>query len=1074
MEAVKKRFSSNSSQTLSPKKRDNTRSQSPSPAPISTLGDYDPNTLSPELVPIATLMASQSHRRYTEGVFMLYYDLNGDGKPADRIWKEVYGILTGNQLAYWDAANLSQYRNNPEALLETSAKPNYINFSDAVYNAMKSLPSAKQNLENIILVSTTLKNRYILQFKSSEDLAQWYSALRLSSFEYNSLQEAYTGALLSARGSRLSDIRTILAEKRFDHEDWVSIRYGSGMAWKRCFAVIEPSVSKKKSFTSGRILFFETDQKKKKQLMAVASTASSATAIYPQSPLLIDHSTLLKVEASINFKSPSIKPTKKSNDDSRNTAIFIMPEPHSAVPGFDTLIRFLVPLMDSFGLYGRPQRLKANRTDPDSLLFGLPTLPHVHYLQLEDVQQLTSRSDFISWDVKTWNANIKNLLKSKLDRGYLGCGTPRGVTGAIQSLSKPNSPLIGGPRSPSASSTSLPFGSSLNTNNTSNSHLPPAPPSKQLGKSEYQPRNIKDLSIDTDKPQPIPPQSQQQPFGQYGINPSQPLPKARPQQLAAQQQLNKDNHKSLQLDDIYQKYSSIQAPSDQYQRQQILNSGQMNIAENDLPADVRRLDDSEFNSYPKGNEGVFSDESEDESEDEEPKRQIGLIPNASNSSSGLSSNGGGGGNLLNIPSYNNRNSSYSSVQSPMTQYNEFNEQFNRTLTISKHAPRNYGELTYNDNSDDEAQAPTPPTHFNNDYNFIQKSKPSYNLSENINHIRQGSTTPQSEVFPENKSIHSEAGRLSTGSSSTSQGSFTQGEPEKITPYPVSPQKASPTPIPPQGPTYKPRFISSPNSSQNQLPQFKSPGKKPPPDFDDIKTTPIQSSYAAAPVPAPVPAPAPVPVAHQQIKMPTLPPQQRSGSLTIAPQAPPQQQAYPQSQSYGYVKQQPQPQPQVVQMPPQIYVQQPSPLPPPQQQAVRSMVNPPPPQQVNYRPQQQPQAPMQQYAPRPQQSQQYPPSGYGQQPQGYPPQGYPQQQQQPRIPRTNGGVPGQPPRGYGNSGPYAQAYPQQQAPPPQQHQQPPQPQPQSRHPFASIGGGSGPYPTPNQRKNVNNIDPSRRF
>ena len=78
---------------------------------------------------------------------------------------------------------------------------------------MKTLPAAKQNLDNVIIVSTTLKNRYLLQFKSYKDLTVWYAALRLSNFEYSSLQEAYTGALLSARGSRLSDIRTILAEK---------------------------------------------------------------------------------------------------------------------------------------------------------------------------------------------------------------------------------------------------------------------------------------------------------------------------------------------------------------------------------------------------------------------------------------------------------------------------------------------------------------------------------------------------------------------------------------------------------------------------------------------------------------------------------------------------------------------------------------------------------------------------------------------------------------------------------------------------------------------------------------------
>ena len=77
--------------------------------------------------------------------------------------------------------------------METSSKPNYINFTDSVYNAMKTLPAAKQNLDNVIIVSTTLKNRYLLQFKSYKDLTVWYAALRLSNFEYSSLQEAYTG-----------------------------------------------------------------------------------------------------------------------------------------------------------------------------------------------------------------------------------------------------------------------------------------------------------------------------------------------------------------------------------------------------------------------------------------------------------------------------------------------------------------------------------------------------------------------------------------------------------------------------------------------------------------------------------------------------------------------------------------------------------------------------------------------------------------------------------------------------------------------------------------------------------------
>ena len=114
-----------------------------------------------------------------------------------------------------------------------------------------------------------------------------------------------------------------------------------------------------------------------------------------------------------------------------------MPEQHSSVPGFDTLIRFMVPLLDSFGLYGRPKRLKADRIDPDSLLFGLPTLPHVHYLELGDLLPFTARGDFLSWDVKQWSSSLKDIMRGKLSQGYEGCGSSRGVVGAINSLNSP-------------------------------------------------------------------------------------------------------------------------------------------------------------------------------------------------------------------------------------------------------------------------------------------------------------------------------------------------------------------------------------------------------------------------------------------------------------------------------------------------------------------------------------------------------------------------------------------------------------------------------------------------------------
>lgn len=671
MNAVK-RLTSGSSSATSPDKANLKNGKFPNQT-------QELNDLSPELVPIVTLISSQNHRRYYEGIFMLYYDLNGDGKPADREWKEVYGILTGNQLAYWDAANLAEFRNNPSALLENSSKPNYINFTDSVYNAMKVLPAAKQNLDNVIIVSTTLKNRYIIQFKSSNDLNKWYLALRLSNFEYLLLQLAYTGALLSARGSRLSDIKTILAEKRFDHEDWVSIRYGSGMAWKRCYAVVEPSTTKRHDkFIPGRILFYENDQKKKKQLMAVVTNCSSVAAVYPQSHLLIDHSTMLKLEGYINFKSPSLstKVSKKSVDDFKNTSIFLMPEQHSSVPGFDTLIRFLIPLLDSFGLYGRPKRLKAERTDQNSLLFGLPTLPRVHYLELDDINSFSNSGDFLNWDIKAWTTNIKSVLKSKIDKGYDGCGSTRGFAGAINSLSSPLTP----------NSSSFPkTGSPQITQPSQNAALAQqrsASSNSVLHDPGY--KNKNNLLIEP----------------------------------------TNDPHKSVELSDIYQKYSDLKSPSDQFNmsRNEILNGSHEELMEDDLPAAVRKISLSE-NMYPKDDHELFSesDEDDDESSSSEKidSRQLGFnSPNAAN---------------LIVPPYNNRNSSYSSVQSPMTQYQDFNEKFAATVTpTSQRAPQ---ELTF---SDDEPESPPPvPSHQvsspykNNNSSHPRIQKPNYITSPNM-------------------------------------------------------------------------------------------------------------------------------------------------------------------------------------------------------------------------------------------------------------------------------------------------------------------------------------------------------
>lgn len=270
-------------------------------------------------------------------------------------------------------------------------------------------------MSNIIVLSTTLKNRFLLQFANSHLLGDWTAAFRLALFEYTSLQEAYTGALLSAKGAKLNGIRTLLHETKYHHEDWVSVRFGAGMPWKKCWTVVTPpNIKKKKNMPPpGTIAFYEDKKKIKRPPLAVISGAYSTYAVYPQNSVLVDGSTLIKVEGKVAFNDV---------EGEKDAAVFLMPEAHPGVPGYETLIRFLIPVLDVFQLYGRPKRLNADKADMRSLLFAMPSLPYTQYLEFKDVQSIVTNNDTSNWTAFEWTRNIKEYLAKKLSSGYKGCG----------------------------------------------------------------------------------------------------------------------------------------------------------------------------------------------------------------------------------------------------------------------------------------------------------------------------------------------------------------------------------------------------------------------------------------------------------------------------------------------------------------------------------------------------------------------------------------------------------------------------------------------------------------------------
>ncbi|RBA16377.1 hypothetical protein FPRO05_11712 [Fusarium proliferatum] len=381
----------------------------------------------PELQPIFSFLNSHSNKLYQEGYFLKLDDQNTQGKPnPDRTWTECFAQLVGTVLSLWDAAELDAAGEDGEVL------PKFINLTDASIKMIESLPtrsSDEQPLQNILSISTAGRNRYLLHFNSRHSLLQWTAGIRLAIFEHSSLQEAYTGALIAGKGKSLNNIGVIMERARFPTEEWVRVRFGAGVPWRRCWCVITPpdekqyaklqkELKKRSPYDrspvptlKGDIKFYDQrkDGKKQKKMQPIATItdAYSAYAIYPQSKSLIDASTLLKVEGNIAIHTDPPSSTEGF--------VFIMPETHPAVSGFEMLLRFLFPTWDTFGLYGRPGRLVASTLDSRSLMFAMPKSRRYGYLENLDVSNLILEDGSSGWGERDWRKKLKECTGTRMN-----------------------------------------------------------------------------------------------------------------------------------------------------------------------------------------------------------------------------------------------------------------------------------------------------------------------------------------------------------------------------------------------------------------------------------------------------------------------------------------------------------------------------------------------------------------------------------------------------------------------------------------------------------------------------------
>lgn len=422
----------NGSPNNSPSPNPHQRQRSSS-RPLSIVQTYQPPLMDvnedtiPELQPIFTFLNSHSNKLYQEGYFLKLDDQNTQGKPnPDRTWTECFAQLVGTVLSLWDAAELDAAGEDGEVL------PKFINLTDASIKMIESLPtrsSDEQPLQNILSISTAGRNRYLLHFNSHHSLIQWTAGIRLAMYEHSTLQEAYTGALVAGKGKSLNNINVIMERSRLKTEEWVRVRFGAGVPWRRCWCVITPPDEKeyaklqkelkKRSpydrspvpVLKGDIKFYDTrkDGKRQKKMTPIATItdAYSAYAIYPQAKSLVDASTLLKIEGTVSVHTDPPSSTEGF--------IFIMPETHPAVSGFEMLLRFLFPTWDTFGLYGRPGRLVASILDPRSLMFAMPKHKRYGYLEILDVSTLVLEESSSAWTEKDWRKRLKEATGSRMN-----------------------------------------------------------------------------------------------------------------------------------------------------------------------------------------------------------------------------------------------------------------------------------------------------------------------------------------------------------------------------------------------------------------------------------------------------------------------------------------------------------------------------------------------------------------------------------------------------------------------------------------------------------------------------------
>jgi hypothetical protein len=332
-----------------------------SPAtPISepSLVNSDTVQLSSEMNAFVRLFDTFTQKIYTEGYLMRQ---NNNSSSEEKPRTKVFAELSGSTLTLWDAE-----------VVGSTVMPTYIQITDAttVQSISTKTEDGKRKKHSFSICFKDKKATSSVIFETSDNstMVRWVTAIRLSCYEKQKLHQLFTLRLLQSPTSSVSSSSDSTVENKKNNYTYLQVRISGNTAcstWQKYWVVVDKKDERhskrfgKKSLSSGdllestvRISLYET--KKSKTPVLILNKITHAYAVYPESTQLIEKGSMIRIDCHVQGKQQEESHCWLMADNSRQT------------------IQWLLSVYDAFKLYGRPECLSVNASQPQSLNFGEP------------------------------------------------------------------------------------------------------------------------------------------------------------------------------------------------------------------------------------------------------------------------------------------------------------------------------------------------------------------------------------------------------------------------------------------------------------------------------------------------------------------------------------------------------------------------------------------------------------------------------------------------------------------------------------------------------------------------------